>query len=107
VGTDRRPDFHHVIRHETHHLLLLAGHLAWLRDQRPDLHAGLVYVLEYLALPASTRPRARYFPAEVVVQFDQWSAAAFSRRDLRALIAPVGQSSYRPRASHTRAPSSP
>jgi len=98
VGTDRRPDFHHVIRHETHNLLLLADHLAWLRGQRPDLHAGLVYVLEYLALPAGVRPRARYFPAEVVVQFDQWSAAGFSQRDLTALL----KMSEKPRTTKMR-----
>lgn len=97
VGADRRPPYHHVIRHETHNLLLLAEHLAWLRDRRPDLHAGLVYVLEYLSLPASARSRPRYFPAEVVVQFDQWSAAGFAYRGLKALC--HGRQTKRPRGA--------
>ena len=85
VGVSARPVLHHVVRHETHNLLLLAPHLEWLRSQAAEVHAGLSYVLEYLATPAASRPRARYFPAEVVVQFDQWSAAAHARRDIKAL----------------------
>lgn len=85
VGISARPALHHVVRHETHTLLLLAPHLAWLAGQSPEIHAALAYVLEYVATPAAARSRARYFPAEVVVQFDQWSAAAHARRDLRAL----------------------
>lgn len=85
VGASQRPELHHVVRHETHNLLLLAPHLDWLRAQARDVHAGLSYVLEYVATPAGARGRARYFPAEVVVQFDQWSAAAFAHRDLSAL----------------------
>jgi hypothetical protein len=103
VGSDHRPPLHHVIRHETHNLLLLAEHLTWLRKTHEDLHAGLVYVLEYLSLPAAARPRSRYFPAEVVVQFDQWSAAQFSRRDLSSLVAhPGARSAIRtqPRRTH-------
>lgn len=85
VGASDRPALHHVVRHETHNLLLLAPHLEWLRGQAAEVHAGLCYVLEYVATPATSRPRARYFPAEVVVQFDQWSAAAHARRDIKAL----------------------
>jgi len=85
VGASARPPLYHVLRHETHNLLLLAPHLAWLRDQSPELHAALVHVLEYVATPASARTRPRYFPAEVVVQFDQWSAAAHACRDIKAL----------------------
>lgn len=85
VGTSKRPELHHVVRHETHNLLLLAPHLDWLRMQAADIYAGLSYVMEYVATPAAARSRARYFPAEVVVQFDQWSAAVHSCRDLKAL----------------------
>ncbi|MCK9367907.1 MAG: hypothetical protein M0P72_12270 [Metallibacterium scheffleri] len=88
VGASDRPVLHHVVRHETHNLLLLAPHLEWLRSQAAEVHAGLSYVLEYLATPAASRARARYFPAEVVVQFDQWSAAAHARRDIKALCRP-------------------
>ncbi len=85
VGASIRPALHHVVRHETHTLLLLAPHLAWLQNQSPEVHAALVHVLEYVATPAAARARARYFPAEVVVQFDQWSAAGHAHRDIRAL----------------------
>jgi hypothetical protein len=85
VGASKRPELHHVVRHETHNLLLLAPHLDWLHMQAADIYAGLSYVMEYVATPAAARSRARYFPAEVVVQFDQWSAAAHSCRDLKAL----------------------
>ena len=88
VGASVQPALHHVVRHETHNLLLLAPHLEWLRGQSAEIHAGLSYVLEYLATPAASRSRARYFPAEVVVQFDQWSAAAHARRDIKALCRP-------------------
>lgn len=88
VGASARPLLHHVLRHETHNLLLLAPHLAWLRDQSPEIHAALVHVLEYVAMPAAARTRPRYFPAEVVVQFDRWSAAAHARRDIQALCWP-------------------
>ena len=88
VGASNRPALHHVVRHETHSLLLLAPHLEWLRSQAAEVHAGLCYVLEHLATPAASRSRARYFPAEVVVQFDQWSAAAHARRDIKALCRP-------------------
>lgn len=88
VGASVRPALSHVLRHETHNLLLLAPHLHWLRAQSAEIHAALAHVLEYVATPAAARPRARYFPAEVVVQFDQWSAAAHSRRDIRALCQP-------------------
>ncbi|MHB8385269.1 MAG: hypothetical protein ACYDDA_15430 [Acidiferrobacteraceae bacterium] len=89
VGASARPALHHVVRHETHSLLLLAPHLEWLRSQSAEVHAALAYVLEYLATPAASRSRARYFPAEVVVQFDQWSAAAYARRDIKALCRPA------------------
>jgi len=85
VGIARRPPLHNVVRHEIHNLLVLAPHLEWLRQQDMSLHAGLVYILDYLATPAVARSRPRYFPAEVVAQFDQWSAAAFSARNLSAL----------------------
>lgn len=85
VGALRRPPLHNVVRHEIHNLLVLAPHLEWLRQQDMRLHAGLVYILDYLAMPAAARSRPRYFPAEVVAQFDQWSAASFSGRDLGAL----------------------
>ncbi len=85
VGAVRRPPLHNVVRHEIHNLLVLAPHLEWLRQQDFRLHAGLVYILDYLATPAAARSRPRYFPAEVVAQFDQWSAAAFSGRSLNAL----------------------
>nr|MDA8397968.1 hypothetical protein [Actinomycetota bacterium] len=85
VGGTVRPALHHVVRHEIHTLLLLAPHLEWLRGRSSELHAALVHVLEYVATPAASRTRARYFPAEVVVQFDQWSAAAHARRDIHAL----------------------
>ena len=85
VGIARRPPLHNVVRHEIHNLLVLAPHLEWLRNQDFKLHAGLVYILDYLATPAAARSRPRYFPAEVVAQFDQWSAAAFSARNLSAL----------------------
>ena len=90
VGATVRPVLHHVVRHEIHTLLLLAPHLAWLQNQSSELHAALVHVLEYVAMPAASRTRARYFPAEVVVQFDQWSAAAHARRDLSALCRTSG-----------------
>lgn len=85
VGAVRRPPLHNVVRHEIHNLLVLAPHLQWLRQKDFRLHAGLVYILDYLATPAAARSRPRYFPAEVVAQFDQWSAAAFSGRSLSAL----------------------
>jgi hypothetical protein len=85
VGAVRRPPLHNIVRHEIHNLLVLAPHLEWLRQQDLRLHAGLVYILDYLATPAAARARPRYFPAEVVAQFDQWSAAAFSARNLSAL----------------------
>ena len=85
VGIARRPPLHNVVRHEIHNLLVLAPHLEWLRRQDMSLHAGLVYILDYLATPAGARSRPRYFPAEVVAQFDQWSAASFSARNLSAL----------------------
>jgi len=88
VGASVRPALSHVVRHETHNLLLLAPHLEWLRSRAVEVHAGLCYVLEYLATPAASRSRARYFPAEVVVQFDQWSAAAHGCRDIKALCRP-------------------
>jgi len=85
VGAARRPPLHNIVRHEIHNLLVLAPHLQWLRQQDMRLYAGLVYILDYLATPAAARARPRYFPAEVVAQFDQWSAAAFSARNLSAL----------------------
>jgi len=85
VGIARRPPLHNVVRHEIHNLLVLAPHLEWLRRQDMSLHAGLVYILDYLATPAAARSKPRYFPAEVVAQFDQWSAASFSARNLSAL----------------------
>lgn len=85
VGAVRRPPLHNIVRHEIHNLLVLAPHLEWLRQQDMRLHAGLVYILDYLATPAAARARPRYFPAEVVAQFDQWSAAAFSAWNLSAL----------------------
>jgi hypothetical protein len=85
VGAVRRPPLHNVVRHEIHNLLVLAPHLEWLRQKDFRLHAGLVYILDYLATPEAARSRPRYFPAEVVAQFDQWSAAAFSGRSLNAL----------------------
>lgn len=85
VGAVRRPPLHNVVRHEIHNLLVLAPHLDWLRQKDFRLHAGLACIFDYLATPAAARSRPRYFPAEVVAQFDQWSAAAFSGRSLNAL----------------------
>lgn len=105
VGASKRPELHHVVRHETHNLLLLAPHLDWLRMQAADIYAGLSYVMEYVATPAAARSRARYFPAEVVVQFDQWSAAAHSCRDLKALCGAPASGATRAGLSMLKLPS--
>lgn len=82
VGASQRPALSWAVRHETHNLLVLAPHLAWLREARPEIHAALVYVLEYVATPAPARKRSQYFPAEVVATFDGWSAARHTARGL-------------------------
>lgn len=101
VGVAKRPPLHHVVRHEIHNLLVLAPHLEWLRQQDARLHAGLLYILDYLATPASARSRPRYFPAEVVAKFDQWSAASFSANGLDALTKTHARDAKGARASRT------
>lgn len=83
VGTTARPPLSWTVRHETHNLMLLGPHLDWLQHADAGVHAGLMYIFEYLATPAPARKRANYFPAEVVAQFDGWSAAEFAGRGLQ------------------------
>lgn len=99
VGPAHRPPLYQTVRHETHNLLVLAPHLAWLHSADPAIHAALTYVLEYVATPAPMRTRPKYFPAEVVVQFDQWSAAAYSARGLAAFLSRGPASGQRPRSA--------
>lgn len=86
VGDLRRPLNWRVLAHETHNFLMLAPHLDWLEAQSPDLAAGLKYTFEYIATPADRRGYARFLPAEVVIQFDRWSAASHNNRTLRGLL---------------------
>lgn len=86
VGAVQRPPLSWAVRHETHNLLLLAPHLEWLRSADSDAYAALVYVLEYVAMPAKARERARYFPAEAVVMADQCSAATHWHRDVSTFL---------------------
>lgn len=88
VGEVCRPQYGLVVRHEFWTQQLLAPHLQWLemRDQRAAL--GLSHILDFVSRSGSARTMAcaEYLPAEVVVMFDQMSAAAFNRRNLDSLL---------------------
>jgi len=88
VGATSRPPLYWVVPHESATLIILAPHLAWLRNECEKTWAGLMSILVHVATPASARKRPKYFPAEVVVQMDQWSAATHHRNDLDALLTP-------------------
>ncbi|TAN13971.1 MAG: hypothetical protein EPN34_00385 [Burkholderiaceae bacterium] len=83
VGTTARPPLSWTVRHETHNLTVLGPHMEWLQRADMEAYTGLLYIFEYLATPASARRWASYFPAEVVAQFDGWSAAEFAGRGLQ------------------------
>lgn len=87
VGDATRPSDPFVLRHETMTLDLLFPHLAWLDTQDREISLGLRYILEYVATPAASRPRAaKYLVAEIVTFLDHCSAASFQYRDLAALL---------------------
>lgn len=86
VGTKKRPWMHKAMAHEHANLLMLAPHLAWLSEVFPEAWLGLTSILSYLAIPAPQRKRPKYFPAEVVAQFDGWSAAKYSQGGLEKLL---------------------
>lgn len=64
VGTTARPPLSWTVRHETHNLMLLGPHLEWLQHADAEVHAGLLYIFQYLATPASARERARSVEVE-------------------------------------------
>lgn len=86
VGEVRRPPFPLVVRHEFATIEMLAPHLRWLEQRNPELATALRYIFSYLATPCAARRVPDYFVAEVVEQFDQWSAAHYNRRDLGHLL---------------------
>lgn len=88
VGATSRPPLHWVVPHELATLIILAPHLDWLRSECEKTWAGLISILTHVATPAAARKRPKYFPAEVVVQMDQWSAATHHQNDLDALLTP-------------------
>lgn len=97
VGEVCRPQYGLTVRHEFWTPQLLAPHLRWLELQDQRLALGLSHIFDYVSRSSSLRGMAapEYLPAEIVVMFDQMSAAAFSRRDLKALL----RGSCRPRPS--------
>lgn len=86
VGTNARPALSWATRHETQNFVVLAPHLQWLEEADQEACRALLLIFEYLATPALARKRPNYFPAEIVAQFDGWSAAEFSHRSLAALM---------------------
>lgn len=86
VGTTMRPSLSWTARHETQNFMVLAPHLHWLEEADLEACRALLSIFEYLATPAPARKRPAYFPAEVVAQFDGWSAAEFNHRGLAAFM---------------------
>lgn len=96
-----RPVHYLLASHEVQTLRLLDPHLEWLRDQDPPSAAGIEYILSFLAAPASTRGRARFLGAEIVVSADRESAALDGRYRLDDLLGAVLPGS-RPRSGAYR-----
>lgn len=95
VGAVTRPPLSWALRHETQNLVVLGPHLNWLQRADRQIYTGLLYIFEYVATPAPARRRASYFPAEVVVQFDGWSAAEFNHRDLATFMHSAPEPNHR------------
>ncbi len=86
VGESTRTRYGLVCRHEIMTIELLAPHLRWLDLRSPELATVLRAVLDHLATPAKARGISRYLVGEIVEKMDQWSAAAYNRRDTCMLL---------------------
>jgi 3'-5' exoribonuclease len=82
-----RPIHYLLASHESQTVRMLDLHLEWLRARAPELAAGLIYTLEYLAQPAATRGRAKFLVAQSVSAADRMSAALDDNKRLEDLVA--------------------
>jgi len=86
VGETTRTRHGLVGRHEIMTIELLAPHLRWLELRSPELATVLRAVLGHLATPAKARGVSQFLVSEIVEKMDQWSAAAYNRRDTCKLL---------------------
>lgn len=88
VGSAKvRPIHCQLVSHEAQTARMLDPHLQWLRAREPAMAAGLDYILEFLAHPATGRGYAKFLGADLVRAADRMSAALCNRKRLHDLVA--------------------